>query len=168
MKYMYALIALVIIAGGVWYFADQRSPDAMEDGNGTPNPASGTMLEGSEMPDNGLVGGDAAMGNDAGGEGMTLDVTANPDVVVNLTGANFRFSKGEIRVKQGDIVQINFTAGDMQHDWVVDEFNARTAIVPAGQSTSVTFVADKKGTFEYYCSVGQHRANGMVGTLIVE
>jgi plastocyanin len=29
-------------------------------------------------------------------------------------------------------------------------------------------VADKKGTFEYYCSVGQHRALGMKGKLVVE
>lgn len=34
--------------------------------------------------------------------------------------------------------------------------------------TSVTFVADTLGTFEYYCSVGNHRAQGMVGNLVVE
>jgi len=32
----------------------------------------------------------------------------------------------------------------------------------------VTFVADKAGEYEFYCSVGQHRANGMVGKLIVK
>jgi len=40
--------------------------------------------------------------------------------------------------------------------------------VTPGTPTSVTFVADKTGTFEYYCSVGNHRAQGMVGKLIVE
>lgn len=34
--------------------------------------------------------------------------------------------------------------------------------------TSVTFVADETGTFEYYCSVGNHRGQGMIGKLIVE
>ena len=34
--------------------------------------------------------------------------------------------------------------------------------------TSVTFIADQEGSFEYYCSVGNHREEGMVGTLIVE
>ena len=48
------------------------------------------------------------------------------------------------------------------------EFNAATEKVAAGVSSSVEFVADKKGTFEYYCSVGQHRANGMKGKLIVK
>jgi uncharacterized cupredoxin-like copper-binding protein len=32
----------------------------------------------------------------------------------------------------------------------------------------VQFVADKTGTFEFYCSVGNHRQMGMVGTLVVQ
>ncbi len=59
-------------------------------------------------------------------------------------------------------------AKDLVHDWVVDEFDAKIAQVAAGKTTSVEFVADKTGTFEYYCSVGKHRQNGMVGKLIVE
>jgi uncharacterized cupredoxin-like copper-binding protein len=50
----------------------------------------------------------------------------------------------------------------------VDEFDARTVIVQPGQTAEVEFVADKTGTFEYYCSVGTHRQMGMVGKLIVE
>ena len=90
-----------------------------------------------------------------------------------LTGANLRFfSNGvespELRVKQGDSVRIEFASTDGFHDWVLDEFNASTNRVGAGASSSVEFVADKKGTFEYYCSVGQHKANGMKGVFIVE
>ena len=60
-------------------------------------------------------------------------------------------------------------SGKMMHDWVVDEFTgAKMKRVTNGQTGTVTFVADKAGTFEYYCSVGQHRANGMVGKLVVE
>lgn len=43
----------------------------------------------------------------------------------------------------------------------------KTTQVNTGATTSVEFVADQVGNFEYYCSVGQHRANGMVGTLTV-
>ena len=35
-------------------------------------------------------------------------------------------------------------------------------------SAEVEFVASIAGTFEYYCSVGEHRAKGMKGNLIVE
>lgn len=73
-----------------------------------------------------------------------------------------------IKVKQGDKVRIEFSSSEGFHDWVLDEFNAATERVNAGSSSSVEFVADKKGTFEYYCSVGQHRANGMKGKFIVE
>ncbi len=86
----------------------------------------------------------------------------------NITGRNFAFSLQEIRVKKGDTVTINFSSVEGFHDFTIDEFNARTERVQAGQSSSVTFVADKAGTFEYYCSVGSHRALGMVGRLIVE
>ena len=74
----------------------------------------------------------------------------------------------DIRVKQGDKVRIEFTSSEGFHDWVVDEFGAATEKINAGGSSFVEFVADKKGTFEYYCSVGKHRANGMKGNLIVE
>src|SRR3989344_6052704 len=73
-----------------------------------------------------------------------------------------------IKVKEGDKVRIEFTSSEGFHDWVLDEFNAATTKVNPGESSSVEFIADKKGTFEYYCSVGKHRANGMKGKFIVE
>jgi plastocyanin len=159
MKYvLWAIIVIIILGGAWWLLMPQSTIQPETDANAT----AGTQLAGSDTGDTtGMVGGDAAVNTDT-------SVTAAPTVIVDISGQNFSFSKKEIRVKEGDIVQINFTAGDMMHDWVLDEFNARTKIVKAGESTSVTFVADKKGTFEYYCSVGQHRANGMVGSLIVE
>jgi plastocyanin len=87
---------------------------------------------------------------------------------INIEGGNFKFSPNEIRVKKGDTVKINFTNQEGMHDWVLDEFNVKTPIIKAGGSASVIFVADKAGTFEYYCSVGNHRAMGMKGNLIVE
>lgn len=74
----------------------------------------------------------------------------------------------DIKVNQGDKVRIEFTSSEGFHDWKVDEFNAATAKINPGNKTSVEFVADKAGTYEYYCSVGKHRQNGMKGNLIVE
>jgi plastocyanin len=88
-------------------------------------------------------------------------------VVINVTGENFRFLPNTITVKKGQTVKINFESTMGFHDFVVDEFSAKTTQVNTGATTSVEFVADQVGSFEYYCSVGQHRANGMVGTLIV-
>lgn len=102
--------------------------------------------------------------SDSSGSGSSGKV----DVRVDISGIPFEFSVKEIRVKKGDRVRIDFTSVQGMHDWVVDEFSARTKQLTAGQSDSVEFVADKKGTFEYYCSVPTHKQAGMVGKLIVE
>lgn len=105
--------------------------------------------------------------NEAMEDDEKLKVT-NEIKTFNVDGVNFAFSTKEIRVKKGDTVTINFTSNGGLHDWTVNEFSARTERVNSGASSSVTFVADKAGTFEYYCSVGTHRQLGMVGSLIVE
>ena len=81
---------------------------------------------------------------------------------------NFGYSTEEIRVPVGTEVTINLTNSDGFHDWVVDEFDVATEKISTGETTSITFVADTSGTYEFYCSVGNHRAQGMVGNLIVE
>jgi len=88
--------------------------------------------------------------------------------IFKIEGQPFFFSVKEIKVKKGEIVRIEFTSKVGTHDFVLDEFNVRTKQLSAGQSDSVEFVADKTGTFEYYCSVANHRQMGMVGKLIVE
>lgn len=103
----------------------------------------------------------------------TSTPTATPMPVPSIkeflvTGTNFKFSVPEMRVKQGDTVRVIFTSESGMHDWKIDEFAAGTKMLTAGQSETVEFVADKVGTFQYYCSVGQHRQAGMVGELIVE
>ena len=106
---------------------------------------------------------------ESGSENAPEASTAAPaEKTFTVTGRNFAFSMDEIRVKKGDRVTINFSATEGFHDFILDAFNVRSERVQPGQTTSVTFVADKAGTFEYYCSVGSHRALGMVGTLVVE
>ena len=91
-----------------------------------------------------------------------------------ITGENFKFminkiDNPDIYVKEGDLVRIEFLSKQGFHDWVVDEFGVATEKVrDTDEPTFVEFIADKKGTFEYYCSVGEHRKNGMFGKLIVE
>src|SRR5258708_5195956 len=85
-----------------------------------------------------------------------------------ISGQNFSFTPSEIRVNKGDTVKITFKNEEGQHDWVIDEFQARTNVISGGQQQTIQFVADKSGTFEYYCSVGTHRLLGMHGNLIVQ
>lgn len=86
-----------------------------------------------------------------------------------VEAVNFAFSPKEIKVKKGESVKVVLTnKGSFPHDFVIDELNVKTKQIKAGETDEVTFVADKSGTFEYYCSVGTHRQQGMIGKLIVE
>jgi plastocyanin len=165
MKHAFILIALaVVVFVGTLFFIQSR-PAVLP-----PTPPEENVEE-TEKDHADMTTKEQA-GTDAGMEFPTPDTTTttvDPNAkVFEVSGKNFSYDVAEIRVKEGDTVIVNFTSADGFHDWVVDEFSAATEKVQTGGKTSVTFVADKKGTFEYYCSVGKHRANGMVGTLIVE
>lgn len=85
-----------------------------------------------------------------------------------VTGDNFSFTPNLITVKKGDKVKITFKNSVGFHDFVIDEFGAATKQTKAPTTEVVEFIADKVGSFQFYCSVGSHRAMGMFGTLKVE
>jgi nitrosocyanin len=85
-----------------------------------------------------------------------------------VDGKNFSFSPSTLTVKRGDRVKITFKNTEGTHDFRIDEFNAKTQVIKSGTLETIEFTADKTGSFEYYCSVGSHRAMGMKGTLIVQ
>ena len=105
----------------------------------------------------------------------TTEVTASTTVSVGTSavkeftvkGSNFAFDPKTMTVKKGDTVKIIFQNTGGFHDFKIDEFKVATKQIQGGNSETVQFVADKAGTFEYYCSVGSHRAMGMKGTLTV-
>ncbi len=93
---------------------------------------------------------------------------SNGKQVIELSADNFAYSKSEIRAKMGEPTKIVLNVKQGFHDLVVDELNVRTLQVSSGETTSIEFTPTKKGVFEFYCSVGNHRAMGMVGKIIVE
>lgn len=86
--------------------------------------------------------------------------------MIEVTGSNFKFSPSEIKVKQGDKIVIHFIAKGGVHDLVIDGYNVATK--QTSSEDTIEFIVDKTGTFEYYCSIGNHRQMGMIGKLIVE
>lgn len=90
------------------------------------------------------------------------------EVTLTIIGKNFSFDPKEIKVKQGQKVTVIFENASGMHDFVIDEFNVKSERISSGGNAKVSFVPSKKGSFQYYCSVGNHRQMGMVGTLIVE
>ena len=86
----------------------------------------------------------------------------------NVTAGGFYFAPNVIRVRKGDTVKIVLTNAGGHHNFVIDEFNVKMEPIDSGQVATVEFIADKIGTFEYYCGIGSHRQLGQKGTLIVE
>ena len=87
---------------------------------------------------------------------------------IAIEAGSFYYNPREIRVKKGEKIKIVLTSKDMMHDFTIDELNVKSPLTKAGETSTVEFVADKNGEFEYYCSVAQHRKMGQVGKIIVE
>jgi len=85
-----------------------------------------------------------------------------------VSGQNFSFTPNSITVKKGNKVKITFKSIDGFHDFRIDEYGVATKQLQFPAEEVLEFTADKAGNFEYYCSVGSHRAMGMFGTLKVE
>lgn len=69
----------------------------------------------------------------------------------------------------GDTVKITLTSGDLvEHDISLMEFSvASTKVLTQGSSTTITFVADKSGTFYYTCTIPGHSDLGMKGEIVI-
>ena len=107
---------------------------------------------------------------DNSAEVTTIDTSSTAtDVKVFNIEAGFPYYKPNlITVKKGDTVRIVMNSVDMQHDFIIDELNVRMPVTKSGETNTVEFVAGQTGSFEFYCSVGQHRQNGQYGTLVVQ
>jgi cytochrome c oxidase subunit 2 len=87
--------------------------------------------------------------------------------VIKVTAKKFEFVPGEIRVRQGETVILQFTAPEVPMGFNLADFKLRTDIVP-GKVASVELTPDKTGSFTFLCDVfcGSGHED-MSGTLIV-
>lgn len=135
------VVLVVLAAGGIWYVS-----------------SSGATPKDAMMPE-------PTTTQDASGSSVMTE-TGVKEVV--MEGTEFKFVADTLTVKKGEKVKLTFkNTGKMPHDWVVDELNVRTKIISGGATEVIEFTPDKAGVFEYYCSVGKHRENGMVGKITV-
>lgn len=87
---------------------------------------------------------------------------------IKITATNFSFTPAEIRVKEGDRVRLTVTSTDVGHGVAIPAFNVNLTL-DGGETGSVEFVASKKGSYPFFCSVFCGSGHGsMRGTLIVE
>ena len=86
----------------------------------------------------------------------------------NITAKQFGFEPDIITVNKGNAVKLKITSIDVTHGFSINEYNIRETLEP-GKTITVEFVADKSGTFQFFCSVycGIKHAE-MRGKLIVK
>lgn len=65
---------------------------------------------------------------------------------------NWYFQPEVIEVSLGDTVVLNFNTIDGVHGFALPEFNVNQRLSP-GKAAQVTFVAEKKGEFTFFCNV---------------
>lgn len=117
-----------------------------------------------EDEENAPSGGGAATATptaaaDTGGE--TLKLAADP-------GGAPKFDKTTLEAKAGSVTIDLSNSSPAPHAVEVEGngVEAKGEVVTKGGTSKVT-VDLKPGTYDYYCPVGQHRANGMEGKLTV-
>ncbi|WKZ34991.1 MAG: cupredoxin domain-containing protein [Anaerolineales bacterium] len=64
----------------------------------------------------------------------------------------FAYSPSEIKVNPGDTVTIQLVSTDVVHGIYVDDYDISVEADP-GQSATLTFVADKPGSFRFRCNI---------------
>jgi len=103
------------------------------------------------------------------GEGEDLPDTIGDTVILEMN--NFSYSLETIPARAGETLRINLVSTGGVHDFVIDELEVRSGAISGGQSEEIeiTIPADTPAgqRYEFYCSIGSHRALGMVGYIEV-
>ena len=151
------IIALIIVLLGGFLLIQSQKKSV------TPTPAPTSTMTSEPTASQPTTATSPAMTGEQGAmkpsEGTVKEFT--------VTAKNFSFSPSTMTVNKGDAVKITVKNEGGFHDLTLDAFNVETKQLQSGQQETIEFTADKAGTFEYYCSVGNHRAMGMKGTLTV-
>ncbi len=173
-KSMYLVIGAVILlllGGAMVYSQNQNKMQGATTETTQESPMTDTTGAMEADQDTGMMDEEDAMMLDSTSTPSAQDAMMAEDGevrTITVEAGAFYFKPETITVKKGEKVKIVMTSKDMMHDFIIDELNVKLPITQSGETNTVEFTPTTAGTFEYYCSVGQHRANGQVGTIIVQ
>ena len=142
------IIVILLLLGGGYYLASRNNKPSSYGITPTPTPTASATPTATPL------------------SSQSSPTATTQMVSISVIGQNYLFTPKEITVSKGSLVKVNFTAKDSSHTFTLPDFNVDTGLVSPGSSRSVQFVADKTGTFQFYCI--PHKSMGMTGTLKVE
>jgi nitrite reductase (NO-forming) len=101
---------------------------------------------------------------------LKTDMRDGKMVFVGVGGQIDGMINPTLKAKVGDIVTIQLMSGEgAEHNIVIPDFNVDSKhVVGQGKAITVTFGADRGGSFPYFCSLAGHRQAGMEGKFEVE
>jgi heme/copper-type cytochrome/quinol oxidase subunit 2 len=71
---------------------------------------------------------------------------------LRIEASSYEFSPAAVRVNPGDRVTIELTSMDVVHGLYLDGYDLQISADP-GQTETLTFIANRSGTFRFRCSV---------------
>ena len=93
--------------------------------------------------------------------------SATGERVIPVVARKFVFLPGEIAVRRGERVVLEFTAPEVVMGFFCAELNLRTTIIP-GEVARVRWTAEHAGRFDFICDVFCGDGHeGMMGHLLV-
>ena len=100
--------------------------------------------------------------------GITVDDETGRTVRVTVDVDEFFLDPDEVTVDKGDRVIITFrNVGRKDITCEVPDFNEETDTIEPDDSDRVSFIADKRGTFDFFCTV-EGRSGRIRGDLEVD
>lgn len=83
---------------------------------------------------------------------LPVPAVAPQERTFQIDAYQFAYSPSELKVNEGDTVTIELVSTDVVHGIYVDDYNISVEADP-GQSATLTFVADKPGSFRFRCNI---------------
>jgi heme/copper-type cytochrome/quinol oxidase subunit 2 len=83
---------------------------------------------------------------------LPVPASAPQERTFRIDARQFAYSPSELKVNAGDRVTIELVSHDVVHGLYVDGYNVSVEADP-GQTATLSFVADKSGSFRFRCNV---------------
>jgi len=166
MKKLLPLFAMLVLVG----FGCNTKP---VDTNSQPTPENGSVTFESQNADGttttGEMNGNEVTEYDEDGVpiiNITLGGDSTSVRTIDLKASNTAFTPKLINAKPGEKIRIDFRGVKGTHTFVLPAANVKQDIKDLDGFEFT--VPTEPGEYPYYCDIGDHRAKGMEGTLIVK
>jgi plastocyanin len=155
------LAVLAVLALGAAGCGDDDSDEGGgSGGGGSGEQQGGGYSSGAEGNGGGGTGGGGTGGGGTGGGATRLTLTADP-------GGALKFDRTELTAKPGRVTIVMDNQSDVPHAVEVEGKGVEEETDTVTGDTAEVTVDLEAGEYVFYCPVGNHRQEGMEGTLTV-